>query len=152
MQLYISMDICSMCTLLYMAMLHDMQSKWKGGCRGAQIRVVSPEAVPDDDIVAEGGGMGAPTVSLEKLRSYECEQAVMAVVAAGGAHASSTVPRECTLMHSISCMPSCRSFSICMGQDLSCAASSKTSHRRLFCTWHASGNSLHAIQCQRSTA
>lgn len=54
-------------------------------CRGAVIRVVPPSAVPDEGLVAEGGGMGAPTVSLEKLKSYECEQAGLAAVKAGAA-------------------------------------------------------------------
>ncbi|KAK9800870.1 hypothetical protein WJX73_003020 [Symbiochloris irregularis] len=46
--------------------------------RGARIRVVSPAAVSDDAHVGEGGHMGAPTVGLEKLASFECEQAVLA--------------------------------------------------------------------------
>ncbi len=52
-------------------------------CRGTQIRVVSPVAVPDDAIVCEGSGMGAPTVSIERLDSHEAQTALLAVAAAG---------------------------------------------------------------------
>lgn len=52
------------------------------GRRGARIRVVSPAAVPEEALVGEAGGMGAPTVSIEKLHSGECEQALLAAAAA----------------------------------------------------------------------
>ncbi len=47
------------------------------------IRVIDPEAVPDDALVAEAGGMGAPTIGLEKLDAFECESALQAHAAAG---------------------------------------------------------------------
>lgn len=34
------------------------------------------DAVPDEALVAEAGGMGAPTVGLEKLDAFECEAAL----------------------------------------------------------------------------
>lgn len=52
-------------------------------CRGAVIRVISPSAVPGQALVAEAGGMGAPTVGLEKLDAFETEPALMAHQAAG---------------------------------------------------------------------
>ena len=45
-------------------------------CRGGVIRVVEVDAVPDEALVAEAGGMGAPTVGAEKLDAFECEAAL----------------------------------------------------------------------------
>ena len=47
------------------------------------IRVISPSAVPDQALVAEAGGMGAPTVGLEKLDAFETEPALQAHAATG---------------------------------------------------------------------
>jgi DUF917 family protein len=38
---------------------------------GAVIRVVSPDGLKDDAVVACGGGKGSPTVSIEKLPGNE---------------------------------------------------------------------------------
>jgi hypothetical protein len=51
--------------------------------RGGVIRVILPDAVPDQAMVAEAGGMGAPTVGLEKLDAFETEPALSAQAAAG---------------------------------------------------------------------
>lgn len=48
------------------------------------MRVIAPGAVPDQALVAEAGGMGAPTVGLEKLDAFEPELALQAHMAAGG--------------------------------------------------------------------
>ncbi len=32
--------------------------------------------MPDEALVAEAGGMGAPTVGIEKLDAFECEAAL----------------------------------------------------------------------------
>ncbi len=45
-------------------------------CRGGVIRVIEVDAVPDVALVAEAGGMGAPTVGIEKLDAFECEAAL----------------------------------------------------------------------------
>ncbi len=45
--------------------------------------MIDPRAVPDDALVAEAGGMGAPTVGLEKLDAFECESALQAHADAG---------------------------------------------------------------------
>jgi len=45
-------------------------------CRGGIIRVIEVNAVPEKALVAEAGGMGAPTVGIEKLDAYECEAAL----------------------------------------------------------------------------
>ena len=34
------------------------------------------DAVPDEALVVEAGGMGAPTVGVEKLDAFECEAAL----------------------------------------------------------------------------
>lgn len=39
---------------------------------GGIIRVISPDDLLDDDLVACGGGKGSPTVSMEKLAGDEC--------------------------------------------------------------------------------
>ncbi|CAL5220079.1 g2030 [Coccomyxa viridis] len=44
--------------------------------RGGVIRVIEVDAVPDEALVAEAGGMGAPTVGIEKLNAFECEAAL----------------------------------------------------------------------------
>jgi len=45
-------------------------------CRGGIIKVIGVDAVPEKALVAEAGGMGAPTVGIEKLDAYECEAAL----------------------------------------------------------------------------
>ncbi|EIE25109.1 DUF917-domain-containing protein [Coccomyxa subellipsoidea C-169] len=50
--------------------------------RGGVIRVISADTVPDEAMVAEAGGMGAPTVGCEKLDAFECEAALRAHAAA----------------------------------------------------------------------
>eukprot|EP00884_Botryococcus_braunii_P006537 jgi/Botrbrau1/15885/Bobra.40_1s0068.1 len=49
--------------------------------RGKKARVVSPFKIPEDALVGEGSGMGAPTVSSERLDSHEAAAALRAVVA-----------------------------------------------------------------------
>lgn len=39
--------------------------------KGAVVRVISPEDIKDDDVVACGGGKGSPTVGIEKLPANE---------------------------------------------------------------------------------
>ena len=46
------------------------------------MRVISPDFIPLDALVADAGGMGAPTVGLEKLDSDQDERAVEAVIRA----------------------------------------------------------------------
>ncbi len=45
--------------------------------------MISVDTVPDEAMVAEAGGMGAPTVGCEKLDAFECEAALRAHAAAG---------------------------------------------------------------------
>lgn len=52
-------------------------------CRGGIIRVISADMVPDEAMVAEAGGMGAPTVGCEKLDAFETEPALRAHASAG---------------------------------------------------------------------
>ncbi|THH15150.1 hypothetical protein EW146_g5282 [Bondarzewia mesenterica] len=47
--------------------------------RGAVVRVISPEDVKDDEWVACGGGMGSPTVGIEKLSANEMMEAQNAI-------------------------------------------------------------------------
>ncbi|BDA41353.1 probable D-/L-hydantoinase subunit A at N-terminal half [Coccomyxa sp. Obi] len=54
--------------------------------KGGTIRVIDPEVVPDNALVAEAGGMGAPTVGLEKLDAFECELALQAHTTADPQH------------------------------------------------------------------
>ena len=42
------------------------------------------DAVPEKALVAEAGGMGAPTVGIEKLDAYECEAALRGHFKGGG--------------------------------------------------------------------
>ncbi len=44
---------------------------WQQLRAGRRIRVIPPEALADDDLVVSVGGIGAPTVSVEKLRNEE---------------------------------------------------------------------------------
>lgn len=53
------------------------------------MRVVAPAAVPDSQLVADAGYMGAPTVFLERLGAGEAEAAIRAVLAAYRAAAPS---------------------------------------------------------------
>jgi Protein of unknown function (DUF917) len=59
--------------------------------RGKRARIVSPLSVPDNGLVGEGSGMGAPTVSSERLDSHESVTALKAVVDLGASLA--TFPR-----------------------------------------------------------
>ena len=38
---------------------------------GAVVRVVEPSSISDDAVVASGGAMGSPDVSMEKLPAME---------------------------------------------------------------------------------
>ncbi len=38
--------------------------------------MIGVDAVPDEALVAEAGGMGAPTIGIEKLDAFECEAAL----------------------------------------------------------------------------
>lgn len=38
--------------------------------------MIGVDAVPDEALVAEAGGMGAPTIGVEKLDAFECEAAL----------------------------------------------------------------------------
>lgn len=49
-------------------------------CSGKQVRIIRPDAVPADGLVVDGSGMGAPTVSVEKLSGFEEEAAIAAVL------------------------------------------------------------------------
>jgi DUF917 family protein len=64
------------------------------------VRVIAPEAVPDQARVAEAGGMGAPTVSLEKLDAFEPELALRAHMAAG-ADMPSSQPLRAPATHAL---------------------------------------------------
>ena len=39
--------------------------------------MIDVAAVPEEALVVEAGGMGAPTVGAEKLDAYECESALL---------------------------------------------------------------------------
>ena len=39
--------------------------------------MIGVAAVPEEALVVEAGGMGAPTVGVEKLDAYECEAALL---------------------------------------------------------------------------
>lgn len=47
---------------------------------GKQVRIISPGAVPAAGLVVDASGMGAPTVSVEKLSGFEEEAAIAAVL------------------------------------------------------------------------
>ena len=57
---------------------------WQQLRAGRSIRVIPPEALRDDDLIVSVGGIGAPTVSIEKFRnetdSYRAVQAIEEVV------------------------------------------------------------------------
>ena len=46
--------------------------------------------MPNEALVAEAGGMGAPTVGLEKLDAFECEAALRGHFSGGNDHQSVT--------------------------------------------------------------
>ncbi len=53
---------------------------WEQLRAGRRIRVTPPEALQDDDLVIAVGGIGAPTVGIEKIeKGDECLQAVRAI-------------------------------------------------------------------------
>jgi len=75
----------------YLGKLHLLQELKQG----ARVRVVDPSDIGDDDVVIAVSGMGAPTVSLEKLsRGQECYEAFMALERHTGTHAVAVVPGE----------------------------------------------------------
>ena len=62
---------------------------------GYQIEIISPDAVKDDDLVIAVGGIGAPTIAIEKIaEGGECLRAVRAVEAAAGIKASALITDE----------------------------------------------------------
>lgn len=70
---------------------------WVGALleRGMRIDVVPPELVPDDALVVGCGGIGAPTVSIEKLRRGDEEfSALRALEAHLGRRFDAVVPME----------------------------------------------------------
>lgn len=44
---------------------------------GGVVRIISPDDLKDDDLVACGGGKGSPTVGIEKLSGDECVQTLV---------------------------------------------------------------------------
>lgn len=62
---------------------------------GAEIRIVAPADVPDDAVVASVGGMGSPTVSIERLRrADESVNALRALERHIGRRVTHLVPSE----------------------------------------------------------
>ncbi|HEV2128035.1 MAG TPA: DUF917 domain-containing protein [Thermomicrobiales bacterium] len=62
---------------------------------GAQVAIVDPNEVPDDAVVASVGGMGSPTVSIERLRrADESVKALRALEAHIGKRVTHLVPSE----------------------------------------------------------
>lgn len=60
--------------------------------------------MPDEAVVAEAGGMGAPTVGLEKLDAFETEPALRAHSAAGN---SLLMPGQLVWLIHAPCLVSC---------------------------------------------
>lgn len=68
---------------------------WEQLRAGRRIRVIAPESLRDDDMVIAVGGMGAPTVGIEKLeRGDECVRAVRAIERAVGRKATALMTDE----------------------------------------------------------
>jgi DUF917 family protein len=68
---------------------------WEQLRAGRRIRVIAPEALRDDDMVIAVGGIGAPTVGIEKLeRGDECYRAVRAIEQATGKKAAALMTDE----------------------------------------------------------
>ncbi|HYH11492.1 MAG TPA: DUF917 domain-containing protein [Thermomicrobiales bacterium] len=62
---------------------------------GARIEIVDPDEVPDDAVVASVGGMGSPTVSIERLRrADESVKALRALERHVGKRVTHLVPSE----------------------------------------------------------
>lgn len=62
---------------------------------GRRIRIILPEALKEDDVVIPVGGMGAPTVGIEKIeRGDECYRAVRAIEKAIGRPAAALMAVE----------------------------------------------------------
>ena len=62
---------------------------------GRRIRVIPPEALNDDDLIISVGGMGAPTVSIEKFKAGdESYRAVRAIEQAVGRPAAAIISDE----------------------------------------------------------
>lgn len=63
--------------------------------RGAEVRVVPLEALPDDAWIGEVGGIGAPVVGVEKVEEGgECYRAMRAVEEAAGVSMSALISAE----------------------------------------------------------
>ena len=63
--------------------------------KGAEVRVLPLDALPDDAWVAECGGIGAPVVGVEKIEEGgECYRAVRAVEDAAGVRVSAMISAE----------------------------------------------------------
>jgi len=62
--------------------------------RHGPVQVVSPEELDDDDRVICVGGMGAPTVGIEKVRGTESHRALRAMEEAAGVRATAVISGE----------------------------------------------------------
>ncbi len=68
---------------------------WQQLRAGRSIRVISPDALSDDDLVVSVGGMGAPTVSIEKFRNEaDGYRAIQAIEQAVGRPATALMSDE----------------------------------------------------------
>ena len=62
---------------------------------GAQVRILPLEALPDDALIGEVGGIGAPVVGVEKIEEGgECYRALRAVEEVLGVRVSATISAE----------------------------------------------------------
>ncbi len=63
--------------------------------RGAEVRILPLDALPDDAYVGEVGGIGAPVVGVEKIEEGgECYRALKAVEETAGVKVSATISAE----------------------------------------------------------
>ncbi|MEN9409243.1 MAG: hypothetical protein RL216_1217 [Pseudomonadota bacterium] len=63
--------------------------------KGASVRILPLDALPDDALVGEVGGIGAPVVGIEKIEEGgECYRALRAVEDVVGARVSATISAE----------------------------------------------------------
>src|SRR3990172_6575412 len=68
---------------------------WEQLRAGRRIRIIPPEALQADDLVISVGGIGAPTVGIEKIeKDDECYRAVRAVEQAVGKPAAALMTDE----------------------------------------------------------
>ncbi len=68
---------------------------WQQLRAGRRIRIISPDALQDDDLVVAVGAMGAPTVGFEKFqKGDECYRAMRAVEKAVGKKAAALMTDE----------------------------------------------------------